>query len=211
MIENFNYDVREGTHGTSYGAFAEINRDEQTGALTFGVPKPFTGLRSVSFETSQESSPFFADNREHLSLSGAPTTTGSLKTYQFSKDFLVYIGKKIMSNGGMTDTGSFKAFVWQFIETVTDEFGNSYDELRIFYNVKASVPTAESVTDEDSVTLKEFEVPLTASQSSFVVDGDGTGVTEFTIRRTEANATLFDLAYEQVILPTDVPTASPIA
>ncbi|MBC1353893.1 phage tail protein, partial [Listeria innocua] len=132
MPRDFNYDVREGTHGTSYGAYAEIIRNEQTGAITFGVPKPFTGLRSVSFETSQESNPFFADNREHLSLSGAPTTTGSLKTYQFAKDFLEYIGKKIMPNGGMTDTGSFKSFVWQFIETVTDEFGNSYDELRIF-------------------------------------------------------------------------------
>lgn len=197
------YETREVTHGNSWGAFASITKNE-AGEVEFGVPKIATGLRETSFETSQDSSPFHADNQEHVRLNGAESTEGTLKFYQLSKDFLTnHLGKKLMPNGGLTNTGLQKSFVWQHIETVTDEFGEEYEELNVYYNVKAGKPTAASKTDEESVEAKEFEIPVTASPNNAVLDDEGKAVTHFSIRKTTSNAALFELAYTKVILPTD--------
>lgn len=210
MVKNHTYETREVTHGTAYGAFAPIAKDETTGVLSFDAPQSFTGLRSVKIETAQDSNPQYADNIVHVSLLAAKTVEGSITTFQFPKTFLPLIGKKIMDNGGLTDTGTFKRFAWQYIETVTTELGDTYDELHVLYNVQASAPTAEATTDEDSPEGKEFEVPITANPSPFVFDAEnGRAVTEFVLRRTEANSGLFDEAYSRIILPTDVAEGSP--
>lgn len=200
------YDKREVTHGNAWGAWAKIEVDE-AGDVTFATPQVFTGLRATNFETTQESNPFYADNQEHVRLSGASTTEGSLTVYQFPKAFLTaHLGKKEATNGMLLDTGAFANFAWQHIETVTDEFGNEVEELHIWYNVKASAPTADSATDEDTAEAKEFEIPLTASPNNAVLDADGKTVANAVIRKTEANKALFDLAYTQIILPsTEVP------
>lgn len=203
-----NYDTREVTHGNAFGAFASITKNAETGAVELGTPAIYTGLRANNFETTQESNPYYADNVEHVRLSGAETTEGSITVYQFPEAFTInHLGKKKEANGMLVNTGVKKSFVWQYIETVTDEFGDEYEELHIFYNVKASAPTAGSQTDEDSAEPKEFEIPVTASPNPAVLDSDGKPVTEAVIRKNETNAALFDLAYTEVILPTTaVPT-----
>lgn len=203
-IDGYKYEKREGTHGVSFGAFADIVTQEEGGALdTTTVPSPFTGLRTCSFETTQESNPFYADNVEHLRLMGAKTTEGTITCYQFPEKFVIdHLGKKKMENTGLVDTGKAKNFIWQFIETVEDEFGNTYRMLNVYYNVKASPPTGESTTDEDAVELKEFEIPVTASPNPLVVDDAGNAVTYMTIKEDDTNKALFDLAYKQIILPT---------
>lgn len=202
------YETREVTHGNAWGAFATITKDETTGDVTFGTPYVFTGLRANNFETTEESNPFYADNQEHIRLSGAKSTEGSITVYQIPRKFLTdHLGKKEMTNGGYTDTGIKKSFVWQYIETVTDEFGNETEELHVWYNVKASAPTAGSNTDEDTAEPKEIEIPVTASPNNAVLDPDGKAVSEFVIRRTAANSTLFDTAYTKVVMPSDVVAA----
>ncbi|EOT42746.1 major tail protein [Enterococcus dispar] len=201
------YETREVTHGNAFGAFASITKNAE-GQVEFGTPAIFTGLRGNNFETTQESNPYYADNVEHVRLSGAETTEGSITVYQFPESFVInHLGKKKAANGMLTNTGTKKNFVWQYIETITDEFGEEYEELHIFYNVKASNPTSESQTDEDSAEPKEFEIPVTASPNPAVLDADDKPVTEAVIRKTEANAALFELAYTEVILPTtQIPT-----
>lgn len=203
-----NYETREVTHGNAYGAFASISQGED-GKITFGTPTIFTGLRANNFETSQDSSPFYADNVEHVRLQGAKSTEGSITCYQIPKQFMLnHLGKSEEANGMIVDTGLNKNFVWQWIETVTDEFGNEVEELHIMYNVKAAAPTSSSSTDEDSTDPKEIEIPATASPNNAVLDSKGKPVTEAVIRKTDENAALFDLAYTQVILPsTPVPTS----
>jgi hypothetical protein len=201
----YRYDTREVTHGTSYGAYAEIVESVAApGTLdTTQVPNEFTGLRGVSFETTQESNPYYADNVEHIRLIGAKTIEGDITAYQIPKDFMTaHLGFKLASNGGLTDTGVMKNFIWQFIETVTDETGNEYRNLTVYYNVKASAPTAEAVTDEDSVEPKEFTIPCTASPNSLVKDTDGKAVSMFQVRETAENKQLIELAYNQIVLPT---------
>lgn len=205
---SYQYDTREVTHGTSYGAFAEIIKLPDGSLDTTVVPNEFTGLRGVSFETTQESNAYYADNVEHIRLLGAKTIEGNITCYQMPQAFLTnHLGYKLSSNGGLTDTGISKNFIWQFIETITDELGNEFRQLSVYYNVKASAPTAAAATDEDTVEPKEFEIPCTASPNGLVLDADGKSITYFQLRETADNKALIDLAYDQIILPTTpIPT-----
>lgn len=200
----YNYETREAVHGLSYGAFAKIVKKDDTGVIDTTIkPTEYTGLRSCNFETSQESNSYFADNQTHIKLSGAKKIEGTITCYQFPKQFVLdHLGKKEMANGGLVDTGAFAGFIWQYITTITDEFGAETRELNIYYNVSASPPTGEDKTDEESTEPKEFEIPLNASPNSLVLDTDGKAVSYMQIRETAENKALIDLAYEQIILPT---------
>lgn len=202
MATDYKYDKREITHGASYGGFASIATKED-GTLDKEQPvRPFTGIISATFETSQESTPFHADNVEHVRVSGAKSTEGSIKCYQFPKAFVTkHLGKKTTENGGLIDTGSNEAFIFQYIETVTDEFGKDTRKLTIHYNVKATAPKGESTSDTDSVTPVEYEIPVTASPNNAILDEEGKAVTSFELLETEENKNLFDYALTHIILP----------
>lgn len=198
------YDTREAIHGGSRAFYAPINRDPDTGAITFGTPKALTGWRASSLEPSQDSNPYYADNVEHIRLQGIKTIDGSMTLYQIAKDFMLnHLAKKEMPNGAIVDTGTYKAFVLGYVETVDNEFGEQTEELHIWYNIKASSPTAATSTDEDSPEPKEIEIPLTASPNNGVLDTDGKAVTELVLRKTSQNKAFFESAFDKVILPTD--------
>lgn len=188
----YQYETREVAHGNRFGFFAKISQNESTGAIEFGTPYSFTGLRATNFETSQESNPYYADNVEHVRLQGAKTTEGSITTYQIRREFLLnHLGKKLTNSTppALLDTGRNTNFLWAYAETVTNEFGDEVDEYHIWVNVKASAPTGETATDEDSVEPKEIEIPLTASPNNGILDSDGKAVTEI-VWRDDKNGTV---------------------
>ena len=202
--------VKQVKHGISGGRYASITTSEQ-GAVTFGEPKPFIGLRGVSFETSQDSTALYADNELHLRLTGAKSTEGTITCYQFPTDFILsHLGYSKMDNGLITDTGSHAHFAFQYIERITDSNGQESEELHIWYNLKASTPTESAQTDEESSEGKEFEIPLTASPSSGAETPDGKLVTHAYFVKNEENASLFELAKTQIILPSTPKTAKPV-
>lgn len=181
----FTYDTREVTHGNQFGFFAKISQNEETGNLEFGTPYEFTGLRGVSFETKQDSNPYYADNVEHIRLQGAKSTDGSITAYQIRRQFLLdHLGKELTTSipPALIDTGSNSNFLWCYAETVTDQFGGEVNEYHIWTNVQASAPKGESKTDEDKVEPKEIEIPCTASPNSAIVDSKGKAITEFVWR-----------------------------
>jgi hypothetical protein len=211
MALDYTYDTREVTHGDAYGAFAQIVESTATpGTLdTTVVPAVFTGLRGVDFESTQETTKYYADNVEHVRVLGNKVTEGTITCYQFPKAFATnHLGFKESSNGGLIDVGTFKNFIFQYIETVTDALGNDLRLLTVFYNLKASTPTAVAATDEETATPKEFSIACTASPQPLLVDsGTSKAVSMFQLRETSTNGALIDLAYTQIILPTTpVPT-----
>lgn len=180
----YKYDTREITHGNAGGFVSKISKNSK-GELELGKPYSFTGLRSTSFETTQESNAYYADNVEHVRLQGRKSTEGSINTYQIPKQFLIdHLGKKLTSSNppALVDTGVNANFVWGYYETVTDEFGGELEEFHIWTNVKASAPTAGTATDESSVTPKEIEIPCTASTNNFILDSDNKPVAEIVWR-----------------------------
>lgn len=198
----FAYDLREGTHGNEQAFYAPINYDASTHTYTFGAIKPLTGATSVKVESKQDSQTFYADNQSHLTLKGNKKTTGEIVVYQIPQDFLVnHLGYKLDSHGALLDTGESKPFALGFTEIVTDASGKDTPQLHMYYNVTASAVTTTSKSDNDSVDLNEFSIPITVNASQFVKDKDGKAVSELTIRRTTANATQFDAAYTSVYIP----------
>lgn len=202
-MAKYNYDIREITHGNKQAFYAEVKYDEKTGEYSYGEVKPLTGLRSVSIETSQEDTNFYADDQVHMTLKGAKTTTGSITLYQIPKDFVVnHLGKTVDANGALIDNGPYKSFAFGFLETKENEVGAVTEVLHLYYNCKATHPSLSSTTDEDGVTAKELEIPLTINQSFNVVDGNGKAITEVTLEKTEANKDVFEQAFEAVYVPT---------
>lgn len=205
------YDTREVTHGISWGAFAKITKTAEGKLDTTIKPKVFTGLRGTSIETSQESSASYADNVEHVRILGKQTNEGEITCYQIAQQFMVdHLAKKLVKEtGALLDTGTRLNFIWQYIETVNDEFGGEIEQLCVWYNVKAGAPTGSSATDEDGIEFKEITIPVTASPNSLVLDADGGAVTNLILRKTDENAPLFDLAYNQIIMPDTLVTTVP--
>ncbi|WP_313449198.1 phage tail protein [Streptococcus parasuis] len=180
----YKYDTREVTHGNANGFYAKIAKTD-AGTLDLQKPYPFTGLRSTSFETSQESNAYYADNVEHVRLQGKKSTEGSITTYQIPKQFMIdHLGKKLTNSTppALIDTGVNNNFVWGYAETVTDEFGAEIEEFHIWTNVKASAPKGSTATDETSATPKEIEIPCTASPNNFILDSEKKPVSEIVWR-----------------------------
>ncbi|MEH7080994.1 hypothetical protein V7101_20705, partial [Bacillus velezensis] len=196
---------REVTYGVRRAAFAALSIASD-GTLTFAAPKSFTGVTAVNVENSQEQTRQFADDQVHIILNAEETKAGTITTYQFAQAFLEnHLGKKVSAAGGLTDTGLFKNFALQWIETVVDEIGGQTEELHVLYNVKAAAPTATATTKADSVEGKLFEVPITVLRNNNVLDEDGVPVSEYILRKTDANAEFFEEAFERIILPGDTP------
>ncbi len=180
----YQYDTREVTHGNATGFFAKIAKNSN-GELDLQTPHPFTGMISTSFETSQESNAYYADNVEHVRLQGKKSTEGSITTYQIPKQFMIdHLGKKLTSAvpPALIDTGINANFIWGYAETVTDEFGGEVEEFHIWTNVKASAPKSGTATDESSVTPKNIEIPCTASPNNFILDSENKPVSEIVWR-----------------------------
>lgn len=210
MTMSYVYDTREITHGDAYAAFAQVAESTMTpGTLdTTKVPQSFTGLRAVSFETTQEQNKYYADNILHFTINGVKTIEGTITCYQFPKAFTTgYLGFKESTNGSLIDTGTFAPFIFQYIETVETATGGNQRLLTIYYNLKATAPTASTATDEDTVTPKEFTINCTAAPQSLVMDQDNQPVTMMQVRGSDADSNaLIDLAYSQIILPSTIIT-----
>lgn len=180
----YQYETREVTHGNATGFFAKIAKTV-SGELDLQKPYPFTGMRGTSFETTQESNAYYADNVEHVRLQGRKSTEGSITAYQIPKQFLIdHLGKKVTNSvpPALIDTGVNANFIWGYAETVTDEFGGEVEEFHIWTNVKASAPKGSTVTDEASATPKEIEIPCTASPNNFILDSEKKPVSEIVWR-----------------------------
>lgn len=187
----YKYDTREVTHGNASGFFAKISKNS-SGALELGSAYSFTGLRGTSFETSQESNPYYADNMEHVRLQGKKTTEGSITAYQIPKQFMIdHLGKKLTESTppALIDTGVNANFIWGYAETVTDEFGAEIEEFHIWTNVKAAAPKGSTASDEASATPKEIEIPCTASPNNFILDSNKKPVSEI-VWRDDASGTV---------------------
>lgn len=175
----FNYDVRQVTHGNRMGFFAAMTVNPETGELAWSTPYEFTGLINTSFETTQNSDVFYADDMEHIRLLGNASTEGTITTYQIREQFAInHLGKKKTSSGALLDTGAKGNFLWAYRMTDTTQFGTNIPVWRIFTNCQASAPTMETETDSDSVTPMEIEIPITCSPNPAVLDEDNNAVTE---------------------------------
>ena len=195
-------------HGNKNFGFAPIN-DNGDNTFSFGTPVMIPGLYSMTIEVSQEDTNIFADDSVYCAVKGARVRTATATLRNIPAAYLPYLGYLLQDNGGYADTGIFPSHCI-FFETGSENCadGSTTRRLHYLYNVRASQPTQESQTDEDTVEAQNIEVNYTCTDSDIAVDDDGVKVQYYFIDRTEANKDLFDTFETAVILPTsEIPSA----
>lgn len=188
-------------YGNESFGFAPINA---SGAQkSFGTPVMIPGLVSTSAEFAQDSTKIYADDMVWASIKGAKERTLTVGLRYVPASYLRYLGYVAAANGGYSDSGIYEnhCVFYETLEQDTDT-GEETKTLHYFYSVKASQPTEESQTTEDTVEAQELEIEYDCIDSDFVVDGEGNSVGYFKITRTEENASLYDTFKTNVILPT---------
>lgn len=187
-------------HGNRNFGFAPII--DENGVKSFGTPVMIQGMVSSSIEVEQEETKIYADDIEYCVVKGAKARSATVSFRNIPAVYAEYLGFKQSLNGGFTDTGVYPSHCI-FFETQEEdcESGVSQPTLHYLYAVKASEPSRENQTDEESVEAAEIEVEYTASFSSFVTDEDNLPVQYYYLVRSEENADLYDSFRSAVILP----------
>ncbi len=194
-------------HGNKSFGFAPILASDDT--YEFGSPVMIAGLVSATIEVEQEDTSVYADDKIFCTIKGAKVRTANVHFRNIPASYAPYLGFVQNANGGFTDTGTF-ANHCIFFETEEEDCdtGNATTTLHYLYNVRASEPTQESETDQDSVEPAEIEVEYSAQESTFVTDDNNVLCQYFYITRTAENANLYDTFKTAIIQPTDAIPAS---
>lgn len=146
-----------------YYAKATETVDAQTGAIsyTYATPKRLLGGVSISLEQSGEMSDFFADDQKFFSIATNSGYNGDLELARLSDDFRKdCLGEVEDQNGALVEKsdaqGSPFALLFKFL-------GDVEGKLHCLYNCKATRPSIESQTTEDSTEIGTETVEITAS------------------------------------------------
>lgn len=188
-------------YGNESFGYAPINVAGES--KSFGTPVMIPGLVSASADFAQDSNKIYADDRVWATLKGAKERNLTAGFRYIPSSYLRYLGFIEAENGGFSDSGVFEnhCVFYETLEQDTDT-GEETRTLHYFYNAKASQPSEESQTTEDTVEAQELEVEYDCTDSDFVFDSNGNEVGYFKITRTEKNASLYDTFKTTVILPT---------
>lgn len=188
-------------YGNENFGFAPINFQE--GGNSFGSPIMIPGLVSASAQFNQDVTKIYADNLVWASLKGAKERSLSVAFRYIPSSYIKYLGYLLAENGGFSDSGFFEnhCVFYETLELDSDT-GKTTPTLHYYYNVKASQPSEESQTTEETADAQELSVDYDCMDSDFVKDANGNPVGYFKITRTEQNAALYDTFKTTVILPT---------
>lgn len=188
-------------HGNKSFGYAPIT--ESGGVYSFGTPVMLKGMISATIEVEQEDTNVYADDTNYCVIKGAKVRSAEIHLRYIPASYAQFLGYKLNDNGSLTDTGVFPNHCI-FFETEEEdcETGTSTTTLHYIYSVKASTPTVESTTDEESVEASDITINYTATDSAIAEDDDGEPVQYMYLTRTEANKTGYDAFETSVILPT---------
>ena len=190
-------------HGNKNFGYAPITINGNT--YSFGTPVMLEGLVGATIEVEQEDTNVYADDVKYCIIKGNKVRTANVQLRYIPSSYAQFMGYKLNANGSLTDTGAYPNHCI-FFETEEEdcETGTNTRTLHYLYNVKASTPTIETATDEDTIEASTIEVAYGVNDSQFVVDDDGTLVQYCEITRTSANANVYDTFTSAVLLPTSV-------
>lgn len=191
------------THGVQSFGYALIDTTGEN--PTFKTPVMMKGIRQMTTEVEQATTKVFADNGVHCMLLGQKVRSAEATVYSLPDSYLTdCLGFVLNANGSITDTGTkvSHCIFWESIEEDC-ETNLSTRTIHYIYNVLATEPSKEYVTDEDEATPQEIAIPYEAKASEIAVDDKGVPTQYMELTRTETNSTLYDTFKTSVILPTD--------
>lgn len=139
----------------------------------FGDAIKQLGMIGFTRKVTQDDTDIYADNRVHLSVSGAKTIEGEITHYQMSPEYYEFLGYKLNANGSLTDSGTKKPFGMAFASKITDEVGVEKYEINVAYNIRGTEPEVDKTTMEDKVEGENLKVSYTSTTTSFASDDLG--------------------------------------
>ena len=189
-------------HGNKSFGYAPIL--ESGGVYSFGTPVMIDGLVNTTIEVEQEDTDVYADDTKYCIIKGVKVRTASVVLRNIPKAYAEYLGYKLNANGSLTDSGTFAGHCIFFESEEEDcSTGEATTTLHYLYNVKASTPTLETATDEETIEAREITIEYSANDSQIAQDDDGNYVQYMELTRTSASEALYDTFKTKVILPTD--------
>ena len=176
----FQYKDREMFHGNQRLLIAKLTGVNETTDVVFG-----TGLVSVSsMEDEAEVTNFPADDvPDHLSVSGAPLSKGTMTFIQLDPDVRVkFFGQSTTENGkGYASTGVYPQRLVQYVSLGATKTGKKKLLVTVYPNMSVTgKPSKSTETDSsDTPTAINWEASVQASGSDFYLTSDGTRAAEF--------------------------------
>lgn len=139
----------------------------------FGDAIKQLGMIEFTRKVTQDDTPIYADNRVHISVSGAKTIEGEITHLQMSPEYYEYLGYYMNTNGTMTDSGEKKPFAMAFASKLIDEVGVSKYQINVAYNIRGTEPEIDKKTMEDKVEGENMKVSYSSTTTSFAKDDLG--------------------------------------
>lgn len=189
------YSIRTVTHGTNNVGYSPIDG-------SVGVSDS-TGVKTLALSTDQKSKDYYADGQIHMTLNSPKVLTIKQTNYQVSDDEKVQSGQVSVAGGGFVDSGSYPSFDLKRLITVHRSDGKDILQLDVLYNATSGSWSESDAEDEDSVNPKTYERTLTINGRVMQLNGVNQLVKQFTILRTESNASVFDLQSKKILTPSD--------
>lgn len=173
--------------------------DDSTGKYGAWVPLPGCTQLTLSPEGSTDST--YADNITFYTSTKNSGYTGSVT--------LLSIPDSLRTDvfGEVNKSGLLYEITTAIPKTVALRFrvdGNVRNELTILYNVTLARPSGDNSTNEDSLSIKNYSMDITASGRDFTVDGAVINVVKATVENSTEGAKTYAKVLSEVVTPETV-------
>lgn len=162
---------------------------------SFGIPIKIPGAVSLTTNPQGESSNFFADNIAYYTVVTNSGYEGEIEMATWPDEILVAMGLQMKDNNGA---------YYEDADQVPVPFallfrimGDKRNRLNVMYSCTAQRPSAENKTKEDGTTVSTQKLSFAAIPKEI----EGHKVTKLSIEPTEANKTVCDTFYDEVLVP----------
>lgn len=161
----------------------------------YGTPIKIPGAVSLTTSPEGESNNFYADNIPFFTAVTNAGYTGELEMALIPDSAKVVMGLGVIDqNGAFVEDADLVAKPFALLYEVN---GDARNRRNVFYQVTAARPEEESKTKEDSTEVTTEKISITMVPKSI----GGRNITKLSIEPTEANKTVYESFYTDVLEP----------
>lgn len=170
--------------------------DDSTGKYGAWVPLPGCTQLTLSPEGSTDST--YADNITFYTSTKNSGYTGSVTLLSIPDSLRTDVFGEVNKGGLLYEitTAIPKTIALRFRVD-----GNVRNEITILYNVTLARPSGDNSTNEDSISIKNYSMDITASGRDFTVDGVVINVVKATVENSTEGAKTYAKVLSEVVTP----------
>lgn len=182
--------------GLSNVYFALLQINEETGAITFGMPWKQSGAVNMTLDIAGSSTPFYADNIAYFTATSNAGYTGTLEMAIFDKKFRTdVLGDVLGSDNVMIENNTAQS---KEVAMMYQIEGDEKAVRNLLYRVKFERSNETHATTADTVEPQTTTLNMTASAMP-----DTGNIKAATTEETAA--ALYDGWFNEVYVPTATP------